>query len=220
MPTMTTMPRRAQPNARLLLGRMRSANLFLACIAAVLAFGYGELHAEGLTGDVQFFNAKSRHSEEQKSLAQVSVYLEKSLAAEVSVFAIAYYDQEFRSAALGLAKKFDDWQFGLGLGQARYGNANHLVVNPWLYYATDSYQGYLHAEYYSNGLDEPRFFKGYWQKKLGRFFLGAYGESKFGLGPRLGANLLDEVTIWINVPVANRPTVGAMKYMAGLSVEF
>jgi hypothetical protein len=199
-------------------------SLALACrtlwfCAAGVAFA-GELHAEGLTGEVQFISARSRNTEEQKSLSQVSVYLEKTITSDVSAFVSGYHDPEFRSTTVGLGKKFDDVQIGFDLGQATYGGTNHLVVNPWLYYSTDSYQGYLHAEYYRNGLDQPRFFKGYLQRTFGPLFVGAYGETNFGFGPRIGVTLPGNVKTWVNLPMTNRPAVGAMEYMGGMSVEF
>jgi hypothetical protein len=57
-------------------------------------------------------------------------------------------------------------------------------------------------------------------KHLGQFSLGAHAEMDFGVGPRVEAKLVDGLRIWGVVPVARRPTEGAMKAMLGLTTEF
>lgn len=156
----------------------------------------------------------------QRSLTEISVYLEYGLTDGVSAFAVGYHNQEFRSATVGLARKLGDWQVGLGLGQAAFDDMSHLVINPWVYYADDDYKGYLHYESYRNGSTHSHFMKGYALKYLGRFSLGAHAEMDFGVGPRIEAKLADGLRIWGVVPVAYRPREGAMKGMIGLTAEF
>lgn len=177
-------------------------------------------HAEGITGEIQVVSVPSKDRSAQRSLTEVSVYLEYGITDAVSVFAVGYHDQEFRSAAVGLARKLGDWQVGLGVGQATFDEMNHVVINPWAYYADDDYKGYLHYESYRNGSTHSHFMKGYALKHFGVFSLGAHAEMDFGLGPRVEAKLSEGFRLWGVVPVAHRPSEGAMKGMIGLTAEF
>ncbi len=199
---------------------MKVKGFIYGFISVVFALGYSEGSAEGLTGEVQFVSAASRNIEEVRSLSQISVYLEADIADELSGFLIGYYDREFRSTLIGLAKKYGNLQIALGFGQATYDQINHLVLNPWLYYSNDDYRGYLHAEYYSKERDEPWFFKGYILKKLGDLSVGAYGESDFGIGPRLDIKMAEHWNIFAAIPIACRPKEGSTKAIIGVTVDF
>ncbi len=195
-------------------------HLLYGMIAAALIPGGQLARAEGVTGEIQVVGIPSKDKRVQRSLTEFSLYLEYGLTDEVSAFAVGYHDQEFRSAAVGLARKLGDWQVGLGLGQAAFDDLNHLVINPWVYYADDDYKGYLHYESYRNGSTHSHFMKGYALKHFGAFSLGAHAEMDFGAGPRIEARLADGLRLWGVVPVAYRPSEGAMKGMVGLTAEF
>lgn len=195
-------------------------NLLHGLIAVVLILGGQAARAEGVTGEIQVVSVASKDTHVQRSLTEISAYLEYGLTDDVSAFAVGYHDQEFRSATIGLARKLGDWQLGLGVGHASFDDMSHQVFNPWAYYADDDYKGYLHYEYYRNGSTHSDFMKGYALKRFGAISLGVHGERDFGVGPRIEAKLADGLKLWGVVPVAHRPKVGAMKAMIGLSAEF
>jgi hypothetical protein len=194
--------------------------LFFGSIAVALLLGGQFARAEGVTGEIQVVSVPSKDKPVQRSLTEISVYLEYEMTSEVSAFVVGYHDQEFRSATVGLARKLGDWQVGLGLGHATFDDMNHLVINPWTYYANDDYKGYLHYESYRNGTTHSHFMKGYALKRFGPISLGAHAEMDFGVGPRIQAKLADGLKLWGVVPVAHRPKDGAMKGMIGLTAEF
>lgn len=189
-------------------------------IPVALILGGQFARAEGVTGEIQVVSVLSKDKRVQRSLTEISVYLEYGLTDDISAFAVGYHDQEFRSTTVGLARKLGDWQLGLGLGHAAFDEMNHLVINPWAYYADDDYKGYLHYEHYRNGSTHSHFMKGYALKHFGAISLGAHAEMDFGVGPRIEAKLVDGLKLWGVVPVAHRPKEGAMKAMIGLSTEF
>lgn len=189
-------------------------------IPVALILGGQFARAEGITGEIQVVSVASKDKSIQRSLTEISVYLEYGLTSEVSAFVVGYHDQEFRSATVGLARKLGDWQVGLGLGRAAFDDMDHLVINPWAYYADDDYKGYLHYESYRNGSAHSHFMKGYALKHFGAVSLGAHAEMDFGVGPRIEAKLIDSLRLWGVVPVAHRPKEGALKAMIGLTAEF
>ena len=192
----------------------------MSLIAAVLILGGQFVHAEGVSGEIQVVGYISKDKSVQRSLSTVMAYLEYEIADEVSAFVVGYLDQEFREAAVGLAKKVGDLQLGLGVGQATFDEMNHVVLNPWAYYADDDYKGYLHYELYRNGSTYSDFMKGYALKHFDVISLGLHAETDFGLGPRVEAKLPYGLRLWGVVPVALQPTEGAMKAMIGLTAEF
>ena len=161
----------------------------MSLIAAVLILGGQFAHAEGVSGEIQVVGYISKDKSVQRSLSTVMAYLEYEIADEVSAFVVGYLDQEFREVAVGLAKKVGDLQLGLGVGQATFDEMNHLVLNPWAYYADDHYKGYLHYELYGNGSTYSDFMKGYALKHFDVISLDLHAETDFGLGPRVEAKL-------------------------------
>jgi hypothetical protein len=192
----------------------------MSLIAAVLILGGQFVHAEGVKGEIQVVGYISKDKSVQQSLSTVSAYLEYEIADEVSAFVVGYLDQEFREAAVGLAKKVGDLQVGLGVGQATFDNTNHVVLNPWAFYADHDYRWYLHYELYRNGRKYSDFMKGYAVKHFDAISLGLHAETVFGLGPRVETKLPYGLRLWGVVPVALQPTEGAMKAMIGLTAEF
>ena len=191
-----------------------------ALLALCLILGGQFAHAEGVSGEIQVVGYISKDKSVQRSLSTVMAYLEYEIAAEVSAFVVGYLDQEFREAVVGLARKVGDLQLGLGVGQATFDEMNHVVLNPWAYYADDHYKGYLHYELYRNGSTHSDFMKGYALKHFDVISLGVHAETDFGLGPRVEAKLAYRLRLWGVVPVAHQPTEGAMKAMIGLTAEF
>lgn len=189
-------------------------------IAAVLILGGQLAHAEGVSGEIQVVGYISKDKSVQQSLTTLTAYLEYEIADEVSAFVVGYLDQEFREAVVGLAKKVGDLQLGLGVGQATFDEMNHVVLNPWAYYADDDYKGYMHYEVYRNGSTSSDFKKGYALKRFDVISLGVHAETGFGIGPRVEANFADGLRLWGVVPVARQPTEGAMRAMIGLTAEF
>jgi hypothetical protein len=199
---------------------MKPSRRILRFIMVALLLCGQPARAEGLTGEIQWVSVPSEDKREQQSLSEISIYLEYEVADPVAIFFVGYHDQEFRSATLGLAQKMGDWQLGLGMGRAEFDDMNHLVINPWAYYADDEYTGYLHYESYRNGRAHSDFMKGYALRHFGAFSLGAHAEMDFGLGPRVEVMLSEGVRLWGVVPVAHKPTEGAMKAMIGLTAGF
>ena len=196
----------------------RSIRFWIFTVALML--GGQCAHAEGVTGEMQVVRVPSKDKRVQRSLTEISVYLEYGLTDDVSAFAVGYHDQEFKSATVGLARKLGELQLGLGLGDAAFDEMKHLVINPWAYYADDDYKGYLHYESYRNGRTHSHFMKGYVLKHFGAISLGAHAEMDFGVGPRIEAKLGDGLKLWGVVPVAHRPREGEKKAMIGLTAEF
>lgn len=189
-------------------------------VTAALVLCGQHVLAEGITGEIQLVSVPSKDRSVQRSLTEVSIYLEYAMTSEVSAFAVGYHDQEFRSETIGLARKLGNWQLGLGVGRAAFDDMNHLVINPWVYYSDDDYKGYLHYESYGKSHTDSYFVKGYALKHFGAVALGAHAEMDFGVGPRVEARLTDGLKLWGVVPVAHRPQEGAMKAMMGLTAEF
>ena len=143
-------------------------------IAVALILGSQFVHAEGVSGEIQVVGYISKDKSVQQSLSTVSAYLEYEIADEVSAFVVGYLDQEFREAVIGLAKKVGGLQLGLGVGQAAFDEMNHVVMNPWAYYADHDYRWYLHYELYRNGSKYSDFMKGYALKHFDVISLGKH----------------------------------------------
>lgn len=197
-----------------------TARVKTSLLALGLIFGGQLAHAEGVSGEIQVVGYISKDKSVQPSLTTLSAYLEYEITDEVSAFVVGYLDQEFREAVVGLAKKVGDLQLGLGVGQATFDEMNHVVLNPWAYYADQDYRWYLHYELYRNGSTYSDFMKGYALKRFDAISLGVHAETDFGLGPRVEARLAGGLKLWGVVPIAHQPTEGAMKAMIGLTAEF
>lgn len=66
----------------------------------------------------------------------------------------------------------------------------------------------LSVERYANG--EPAFWQGYAQRRIGKHFLGVYGETDFGIGPAATFVFNDHLRLRVAVPVAERGDAKAM----------
>ena len=85
---------------------MTTLRCFLFWSITLVLMISGQLaHAEGVTGEIQVVSVPSKDRSVQRSLTEISVYLEYGIANEVSAFVVGYHDQEFRSATVGLARK-------------------------------------------------------------------------------------------------------------------
>lgn len=197
-----------------------TARIKTSLLALGLILGGQLAYAEGASGEIQVVGYISKDKSVQSSLTTLSAYLEYQIADEVSAFVVGYLDQEFREAVVGLAKKVGHLQIGLGIGQATFDEMNHVVLNPWAFYADHDYRWYLHYELYRNGSKYSDFMKGYAVKHFDVISLGLHAETDFGLGPRVEAKLPYGLRLWGVVPVALQPTEGAMKAMIGLTAEF
>ena len=190
----------------------------------VLASDYNRNIEEAASGatpyaELAFTYRKSRKESEAPGLTTVNLYGEYPLSETVSVFGSLYHDKSFQAAYAGLSKKFGNWQVALGVGSAWYDGVRHNVVNPWVYYSSDEYEGFFSAEHYSNETVAPWFYKGHFEKKLGKWGVGVYGEKDFGVGPRVSYKF-EKVKLWATVPMANLPKTGRMVFMIGATYEF
>ena len=195
-------------------------SFFARVITAATALCCSIAYAEGVSGEIQLMGVVSKDTAAQRSLYPVSVYVEKDVAADASVFFSGYRDQEYWSATVGLARKLGDLQVGIGLGQATYNNLNHLVINPWAYYSSESYTGLFHIEFHGSTEGSSHYYKSYLVKQFGALSVGGHAEKDFGIGPRVEAALVGKTKVWATVPILNKPPIGAMKAMLGLTAEF
>lgn len=157
---------------------------------------------------------------EGNSLLATQLYAEKPLPVrDVSVFLVAYHDQDFHSVYAGVARKFGDLQLGIGFGNAWYDDRQHPAVNPWLHYATADVEAFLTAEHYAREDQAPWFYKGHASRQItDSVFIGAYGEKDLGAGPLIGWRN-GNFRLWASVPLVSRPEAGA-RGVAGIQVEY
>lgn len=151
----------------------------------------------------------------------LNVYAEFPLGTDgYSFWLTGYKDPAFKGVYAGLAKKFGNWQVGLGTGKVHYDKVSHTVTNPWVYYSSDEWEAYVHAEHYSRDSENPWWYKGYAEKKIGDWALGVYGEKDMGVGPRVSYKLNDHVKVWATVPMWHQPATGRMKFLFNLVFTF
>jgi len=136
------------------------------------------------------------------------VYVEHGIGGGVSLWANPYHEPGYASATLGLAKTAGHWTFALGAGQSRSDGARAGILVPWLGYFTDKTELVLSVERYDNG--QPAFWQGHAQHRVGRHFLGVYGETAFGIGPAATFVVNDRLRLRVAVPVAARGDAKAM----------
>ena len=200
--------------------RLKPTVLIANCLFAMLLLWCDLSWAEQFLGEVQVAYAQSRNKEEQSSLIETTAYLEALISDNLSGFVVGYYDDTFRSTTLGMAMRFGSLQVGLGIGNATFNQSNHFVINPLAYYLDDTYTVYLHAEHYSNERDEPWYVRGYALRNFGLLSVGAYGDSFFGIGPRVDAKIGKHFSVWTAYSVALQPEKSAMRSMFGVWVGF
>lgn len=174
------------------------------------------------------FTYHASGSEGKRSLFGQQLYLEKGIPGtdDLSVWGVAFHDQEFRSAYAGLAKKIGNWSVALGVGSAWYDGVRHTAINPWAYYVADGLEVFLTAEhYYSREEANSWYYKGYLTKKLSEsFFAGIYGEKDVGIGPMIGWQWNERIKFSLAIPLMHRPSIdseaGRTKAIASVSIEF
>jgi len=154
---------------------------------------YAELDLSAYAGDGRFTQ---------------EAYLDFALGDGLSVWANPYREPGYSSATLGLAKTVGHWTFALGAGQSRSEGARVGILVPWLGYYTDRTELLLAVERYDNG--EPAFWQGHAQRRVGRHFLGVYGETDFGIGPAATFVFNEHLRLRLAVPVAERGNAKAM----------
>jgi hypothetical protein len=160
------------------------------------------------------------HGENGDALLSTQFYAEKPLPMrDVSAFMVVHHDREFRAIYAGLARKFGDFQFGLGFGNAWFDQLRQPAINPWLYYSDDTAETFLSAERYGGEDWAPWFYRGHaiW-RTADSIFIGTYGEKDLGVGPMIQWRN-SNFRIWAAVPVVSRPEAGA-RGVAGVQVEF
>jgi len=181
----------------------------------------------GIYAEIRFVSAQSRDKALERNLFTKQIYIEKSLNDEYSIYFMGYHDQEFRSGGIGLARKFGDFQLGLGIGSAKYDGLSRTVVNPWVFYESGKWSALVTADHYSKEEVEPWWYKGYVEYKMtDQFFAGVYGEKGSGLGPMLGIRPVEGLKLWVSVPIVSTPKrdengeVSGKKLFVGLTYEF
>jgi hypothetical protein len=196
---------------------MRAILIFFAVIA--LTACSSNAHAEDVYTElsVQRYVSKS----DTDSYTGTSLYVEVPVSTDsVSLWGTIYHDKLFQGVYAGVAKKYGDWQIALGVGTVRDDGIPKNVINPWVYYRSDTVEAYMHAEHYSKDSD-PWWYKGYVQKKLSdSLFAGVYGEKDFGIGPIMTWEVAKGVKLWATVPVAHKPKEEGMKFLLGIKFVF
>ncbi|MCF7815704.1 MAG: hypothetical protein K9M10_01260 [Candidatus Pacebacteria bacterium] len=188
-----------------------------------LASDYGQKFDDTLNEAspyVEIVMKTRRGKDPANSLNDVSAYVEFPLTATLSLWVTGTDDETFKGTYVGLARKFGNWQVALGGGSVVYGDTRHNVINPWILYSTDSYEAYLHAEYYGKESDNRWWYKAFADKKFGNTSFGLYGEAGVGIGPRLSWQVTKNLKFWVMVPVALQPNEGKIKFMAAAVVMF
>lgn len=150
-----------------------------------------------------------------------SLYIETPipLGEDLSVFAVGYYDREFQEVYAGLAKKFGNWQFGLGFGSAWSDGSRKTVIAPWMYYGSDEYEASILFERYLKDRSEPYIYKASIEKKFGDFQFGVYAEKDFGTGPLVTWKVSSKIKFFVTVPVVHLPDDGRMRVLIGMKIS-
>lgn len=156
-----------------------------------------------------------------QSYEGVNAYAEFPLGTNgYSLWLTGYKDPSFKGVYLGLAKKQGNWQFGIGTGKVNYDKLVHTVINPWIYYVSDEWEAYVHAEHYTKDSENPLWYKGYIEKRLNDFGIGFYGEKNMGVGPRISFKLNNYMKAWATVPVLYQPETGKVKFFLNFIFTF
>ena len=120
----------------------------------------------------------------------------------------------------GLAKTVGNLQLGIGIGASRSDGLKSAVVNPWMFYKSDEYEGLFTIERYSKAVNSHWFYRSYLFRKYGDYLVGAYGEKGIGIGPMAGLYFNKNTKLWLSIPVGSRPETGKMKALVGVAIEF
>lgn len=134
----------------------------------------------------------------------------------IDFFTYAYYDDYFKSLYFGISREIGDYELALGVGPAEYDDKHWTVLNPWLYYDNGVYEVLLYGEYTLNESSNDRwFYKAHiYRSFYENWFAGIYGERFVGLGPLIGYNFSEKISMWFSTPVMELPdedkTIGVM----------
>lgn len=194
---------------------------FLVLLVAVFLASntaYGEDHGLSVTAEGIYHTGRS--SADGRNLFGKILYAEKSIGDGWGVYGQLYHDAEFHSAYAGFTKQIGSVTFGLGAGPAWYFGRTWATFNPWIYYENErKIEGLLYAEVYRG--DPIRFYKGYLQKTFGNdIILGIYGESFVGVGPIVGLQMTDSLSVRVTVPTSYRPDEDGAKALVLLRLTF
>ena len=158
---------------------------------------------------------RSRDTRVTPNFLGKTLYAEKEIGNGLLVFTQVYHDPEFSSVFVGVSRKFGDFQVGLAVGPSWYDGRRWNTVNPWLYYGKDGIEGSLYAEAYKG--DPVRFYKGHLQNTFSNGIIaGVYGESFAGVGPMVGYQFTEHLSVRVMVPVTVRPDEGGAKVLVFL----
>lgn len=192
----------------------------LVAFAAVFTGNTAHAEERGLYVAAEgIYHARRSNTEGQNQLGKM-LYAEKSIGNGWGVYGQLYHDAEFHSAYAGVTKQIGNVTLGLGAGPAWYLGRTWTTLNPWLYYEDErKIEGLLYAEVYRG--DPVRFYKGYLQKTFeNNLILGVYGESLVGVGPMVGFQVTESMSIRITVPTSYRPDEGGAKALVLLRFTF
>lgn len=177
--------------------------------------------SKGVYTEVQLTTRAGRKSADGYTSGTLYVEVPFSGENNISLWGIAYADSKFQGAYTGLAKKFGNLQVALGVGSAWYDGMRYNVINPWIFYSSDTYESFIMAEHYIHDTNEPWYYKGYVQRKVGADWLfGLYAEKDFGVGPMATWNVSKVVRLWGAIPLAFTPEEEKMKFLFGVKLVF
>lgn len=160
-------------------------------------------------------------SDDGGSYPGTDVFAQYSFDERNSFFFFSYKDRDFTAVYAGAARKFGELELGVGLGEARYDQIVHFVVNPWLNYESGPYAAYVYLEYVPSDKDVPLFYKMDAKRDFGEsVFAGLYAEKFFGIGPMLGLKLTDNIGLQLAVPLINKSKYDEKNAYITLNVSF
>lgn len=127
---------------------------------------------------------------------------------DAGVYFSTYYDEYFRNYFIGGTKAFDDYEFGLGIGESNYDDEDWLTFNTWFYKETDRFNIEINLEYTPEELSSYRMFyktdAELWLTET--IYLGVYGERWVGIGPKLGFALTEAIEAELITIIFDRGT--------------
>jgi hypothetical protein len=141
----------------------------------------------------------------------VKMYLEKPINEDVSVYVSAYKSRGWSEFTFGpVIYITPELSVGAGVGTSYYMGISdekekyHTTLSGFVYYKTKEWEAELLAERYRKDPDAPFYGEAYIQKKVTEsLWLGLYGDTDLGWGPRLSYEVSNRVSVWFT-PLAHR----------------
>lgn len=191
--------------------------LILIVLYSTTTFGRGPA-----TGELALYVHAPRTSSEQ-TLFGKELFADIHTTERTAVFGRVYHDEESWIATFGLETCLlnDALKIGIAGGGAGHGKEINPAISPSIYYHSEQTEALLLAEYQLDG-PHHSFYRGYVQRRVYQnLMLGVYGESIIGWGPSIGIEVLRHITIWVSLPVSERPKKEErIEFLFGARIQF